>query len=85
MFDKLKQMNQLRALQKELQRQKFTAERNGITITMNGGMTIEEVRLNYDLSPAAQQDDLKNCMNEVIKQAQKGMAEKMKGMDLNLG
>lgn len=82
MFDKFKQLNELRQLQKELQRQKFSATRNGITVVVNGSMSVEDVTLNADLTPIQQQEDLKNCINDAMKSAQKGMAEKMKGMNL---
>ena len=84
MFDKFKQFNELRQLQKELNKQQYTAEKGGITVVVNGSMQVEEIVLNPERKPEDQQYDVKFAINEAMAKAQKGAAEKMKGMGLGM-
>ena len=85
MLDKIKQLNQLRALHKEMQQQKFTLERDGVSVTVNGSLTIESVTLSDTLDRERQQQLVAQLINDALRQAQQGMAQKMQGLGLGLG
>jgi len=82
MFDKLKQLAQLKGLQNEIAKEKFEAENNGVKVIVNGAMAIEEVILNSQLDSDKQAKIIKDCANEALKKAQMGAAKKLAGMNL---
>ncbi|MDO8495615.1 MAG: YbaB/EbfC family nucleoid-associated protein [bacterium] len=66
MFDALKQLNNLRKLQGELEKQIVTVEKDGVKVTINGKMKVEEVRLNSALDHANNSRLVKEAINEAI-------------------
>ena len=80
MFDQLKQLQQLRELKNTLEKERKEVEREGIKILVNGKMEIEEVKLNPELSKEKQEELVKICFNEAIKEIQKSATQKMMDM-----
>lgn len=84
MFSKLKQFKDLRSqaktMQDALSQEKITEERNGVKIVLNGNMEVLSLTLNPNLNTEAQEDAVKRCINEAIKQTQRVMAKKMQDM-----
>jgi len=78
MFDKLKEINKLRELRKQLKEEKVEIERNGVVVIVNGGMEIEELRLNPDLDLRRQTKSVKNAINDALRKIQISSAKKMK-------
>lgn len=82
MFDKFKQLAQLKSLQNEIAKERFEAEMGGVRVAVNGAMAIEEVVLDPGLSLEKQSEIIKKCANEALKKAQVGAAKKLAGMNL---
>jgi DNA-binding protein YbaB len=82
MFDKFKQLAQLKGLQNEIAKERFEVEENGIKVVVNGAMSVEEISLNADLSVDKQGDLVKKCVNSALKKAQFAAAKKISGMNL---
>jgi len=82
MFDKFKQIAQLKGLQNEISKERFEAEIDGVRIVVSGAMTIEDVVLNSNLDIGKQSEVVKKCANEALKKAQVGAAKKLAGMNL---
>lgn len=82
MFDKFKQLAQLKGLQDEIAKEIFEAEIDGVRVVVNGAMTIESVSLNSGLNIEKQAEIVKKCTNEALKKAQIGAAKKLAGMNL---
>ena len=82
MFDKFKQLMQLKGLQDEIKKQRFESEKNGIKVVINGGFNLEEIKINSDLDQKQQENLIKECFNEAIKKAQMAMAQKFSGIRL---
>lgn len=80
MFDKFKQMAQLRSLQNELAQERFEAEQDGVKVTVNGKLMVEDIVLSSDLPADKQAAILKDCLNDAFKKAQSSAAQKMMGM-----
>ncbi|MCF7820467.1 MAG: YbaB/EbfC family nucleoid-associated protein [Candidatus Pacebacteria bacterium] len=84
MFNKLKQFKDLRSqaktMQKALADERVNEEKNGVKVTLNGNLEIEEIKLNSELSQEASEKAVKDCINDAIKKAQKLMAKKMQEM-----
>ncbi len=80
MFDKLKQLNQLRQIQKTLEAEALTHEKNNIRVTIDGKMTIKELVLDTTKSGPEQERSVKECINEAMQKMQQAMAQKMAGM-----
>ena len=80
MFDKLQQLKQLKSLQDELKKQTFDEEVQGVHVTVNGGLQIEQIHLNPELSPAAQEQALAQCIHQAMRKSQMVMAQKFQGM-----
>lgn len=84
MFNKLKQLKDLRStaktMQDSLSGERVEESRGGVKIVMNGNMEILSVVINDGLSKEATQNDVKNCVNDIIKKAQRLMAKKLQDM-----
>ncbi len=78
MFDKLKEINKLRELRNQLKAEKTEIERNGVVVIVNGGMEIEELRLNPELDIKRQTKSIKNAVNDALRKVQVSSAKKMK-------
>ncbi|MBI2577662.1 MAG: YbaB/EbfC family nucleoid-associated protein [Candidatus Wildermuthbacteria bacterium] len=80
MFDKLKQIKQLRDLQSAAQKEKFESKKDGVRVVINGTLSVEEIRLNSELESGRQEKVLQDCLNEALRKAQMAMAQKFQGM-----
>ncbi len=80
MFEKLKQMKQLKELQDSLKNERAEVEKQGVKIVVNGKMEIEEVQLNSELGKEEQEKIVKDCINEAMKKVQFIAAQKMSQM-----
>jgi len=80
MFNKLKQLMQLKELRDSVSLVKEEVERKGIKVIVNGKMEIGEIQLNSDLSKEEQEKVSKECINEALKKAQMTVAKKISQM-----
>lgn len=80
MFEKLRQLKQLKDLQDNLGKEKAEAERDGVRVVVNGKMEVEEVRLNPDLDKERQEKAVKDCVNDALRKIKMSAAQKMMGM-----
>ena len=84
MFEKLKQLKDLRdkakTMQNALAGEIIIGERHGIKITMDGNMNVSAVVLEKEMSKAELEKSLPDAINDTIKKAQRVMAEKMRAM-----
>lgn len=83
MFDKLKQMNKLRELQRQLKEEKAEVEKDGVKVIANGKMEIEEIVLNPELDNKRQEKAVRNAVNDALRKVQISAAKKMKDMDMS--
>jgi len=82
MFDNLKKIAELKKMQDSFKKEKLTIEKRGVSITINGNMEIEEVKLNPELSLEDQQNAVKQCFNEAKESIQKTLAKSLMGAGL---
>jgi len=80
MFDKLKQMQEMKNLQDEIKKEVYELEKNGTKIVMNGGMQLQEIHLNPNLSQEEQEKTLLEAHQELMQKVQMAMAQKFRGM-----
>lgn len=84
MFNKLKQIKDLRSqaktMQNALAEETVSEEKNGVKVTLNGNMEVLSISLNNELNKDSQEETLKSCINSAIKQAQKLMAKRLQDM-----
>jgi DNA-binding protein YbaB len=84
MFEKLKQLKDLRnkakSIQGALSEEKITGDRHGIKISMDGNMSVSAVVLEKEMTKEELEKKLPDVINETIKKAQRVMAEKMRSM-----
>ncbi|MFA5155485.1 MAG: YbaB/EbfC family nucleoid-associated protein [Patescibacteria group bacterium] len=84
MFNKLKQIKDLRSqaktMQNALAQETITEERNGAKVVLNGNMEVLELKLAEGLGKEAQEATLKTCFNDALKRAQRLMAKKLQDM-----
>ena len=76
-FDKFKKLHELKKMQDEFKKEKVTVPKQGVSVTLNGNIEVEEIKLNPDLSIEYQQDILKQCFNEAKQKIQQSLAQKM--------
>lgn len=84
MFNKLKQLKDLRSTAKTMQdalsTERVEEEKGGVKIIMNGNMEILSVVINDGMTKEAIEISVKNSVNETIKKAQRLMAKKLQDM-----
>lgn len=80
MFDKLKQIKKLKALQNSLGEEQVEIEKNGLRVVINGKMEVMDIILNPELKKEEQERILKDCINEAMKKLQMRVAQKMSGL-----
>ena len=82
MFDKIKQLNELRkmrsqalALQKELEKIRESEERNGMKVVVTGDQKVAYIEINGE-----ERKELVDLINDAMKKVQKEAAKKMMEM-----
>ena len=84
MFNKLKQIKDLRSqaktMQNALAQESATTERGGIKIVMDGNMSVTEMKISEALSREQIEKEMPKAINDSIKNVQKIMAKKMQEM-----
>ena len=66
MFEKLKELNNIRELQNKIKQQKVTVEKNGVIITLNGAFDLLELKLNPDMAADRLEHLVKESVGVVI-------------------
>jgi len=82
MFNNLKKLAELKKMQDSFKKERLTIEKRGVSITINGNMEIEEVKLNPELSIEDQQSAVKQSFNEAKESMQKTLAKTLMGSGL---
>jgi DNA-binding protein YbaB len=80
MFEQLKQLKKLQEIQNTLKNEKLDYEKQGIKITLNGKLEVEDIKLNPTLAIDQQEKLLKEALNEAMKKIQMTVAQKMQQM-----
>lgn len=84
MFEKLKQIKDLRSqaktMQSALSTESVTNEKSGITISINGNLEITNVAIADGMTKAQIEKAFVDSSNEAIKKVQKVIAQKMQEM-----
>lgn len=80
MFEKLKQIAQLKGLQDKIKRETVTVEVNGAKITMDGSFDVLNITLNPALDIKAQESAVKSCLSEAKSKLQSVMAKSLSGL-----
>ena len=84
MFNKLKQVKDLRSqaktMQNALAEESVTIEKNGITILIDGNMEIKNITIPENANKANLEANLVSTINTAVKKVQRLMAEKMQQM-----
>ena len=80
MFDKLKQLKELKEMQSAAQQERFESEKRGVRVVVNGTLQIEEVAVPENISATEMADAVKAAVNDALRQAQMAMAKKFQGM-----
>lgn len=76
MFDKLKQLKRLKDFEDSLSKERLEKEIDGTKVVINGKTEIISVTLNPELSKEKQEEVLKECINNVSRDAKMIMAKK---------
>lgn len=79
MFDKFKQIQELRNLQKMIKEQKLECEKNGTRLVMRGDFELVELKLNPALDTASQEQTLLQLFNEAKEKVQAAIAKDFAG------
>lgn len=84
MFDKLKELNQLRKMQGEIQKELesilVSEEKDGVKITVRGDKKIEKVEIDGEENKL-----FKDLVNAVMKEVDKKVEKQMRGRMSDLG
>ncbi|MDD3292933.1 MAG: YbaB/EbfC family nucleoid-associated protein [Candidatus Pacebacteria bacterium] len=76
MFDKLKQLKRLKDFEDSLSKERLEKEIDGTKVVINGKTEIISITLNPELSKEKQEEVLKECINNVSRDAKMIMAKK---------
>ena len=77
MFDQIKKIQELRKMQDMMKQERETAQKKGITVTVNGGMEIVQITLNPVLEQHEAEEALRQCINDAMQSIQKRVAKMM--------
>lgn len=84
MFEKLKQIKDLRdqakTIQNALAGETITGSSHGISIVMDGNMNVKTVSLEKEMTKEEVEKHMPDAINDVVKRTQKVLAEKMRAM-----
>ncbi|MEI7498536.1 MAG: YbaB/EbfC family nucleoid-associated protein [Candidatus Falkowbacteria bacterium] len=84
MFNKLKQIKDLRSqaktMQSALAQEIVTIEKSGVTVKMNGNMEVLSVVVAEGTSKSTMENGAKDAFNDAVKKMQKIMAQKVQEM-----
>jgi DNA-binding protein YbaB len=86
MFDKVKHLGKIMAIQKELSKVVVEAQKAGgkVKIVMRGDMRVESVSIDNELTADGRREQLesylKDCIQEAIANTQRELMNKVKGM-----
>jgi DNA-binding protein YbaB len=78
--DLKKMRDQAMQIQKALQAEQITVEKNGVTVVMTGDQKMVSLSSN-----GRSDNDIKDCINEAIKKSQEVAAKKLQQMGGGLG
>ena len=70
-------------MQDAMKQERETAQKRGISVTVNGNMEIETISLNPALEQREAEEAIRQCVNDAMKSIQKRMAKMM--MSAGLG
>ena len=84
MFEKLKQIKDLRSQAKTMQNalagETVSLEKSNIKVTMNGNLEISSLEIGEGMTKAQIEVAVKEAVNDTVKKAQKVIAQKMQEM-----
>jgi DNA-binding protein YbaB len=84
MFEKLKQIKDLRSqaktMQNALSTESVTVEKSGVKVVINGNLEITTFTITDNLTPSQASNIGKEVLNDAIKKVQKIIAQKMQAM-----
>jgi DNA-binding protein YbaB len=80
MLDKLKKIKELKDLQNSLAKEKTTVEKDGVSITLNGKLEVEDISISSDIDTDILERIIKDLFNDAIRKIQISMAQKMQGI-----
>ncbi len=83
MFDNIKKLHELKKMQDEFKKERLTITDRGVSVMINGGFEVEEIKLNPELSIEDQQEALKHCLNKAREDIQRNLAQKMMNSGIN--
>lgn len=79
MFDKLKQLAQLKELQDKIKKERVETGKNGVRLVMDGTFEVIEIKLNPDLDLKTQEESIKDCLREARQKIQTALAKNFAG------
>ena len=77
MFDFIKQMGQLRAMQEQIKKELVTLEQDGIKLVMRGDMQIQELKIGPGLKPEQIEKTLLALHSRALSEIQSRLARSM--------
>lgn len=81
MFDKLKQLNELRKMKKAIEAETVTGESGDVKITISGDFKVQKVSIENDsLEKNYLERNIEYAFNDAVKKVQMALASKFQGM-----
>jgi DNA-binding protein YbaB len=80
MFDKLKQIGQIKKMQEKMKEERIEANEKGVKIIINGNFEVEKIVLNQGLNSEEQAIILKRLFNQAVKDIQVKIAQNFSGL-----
>ncbi len=80
MFEQLKQIGKLKAVQNSLSEEKVEIEKSGIKVVLDGNLKVVSIDLNPALKKEEKERILKECLNEGTEKIKASMAKKLQSI-----
>ena len=80
MFEKLKQIGELKKMQEQMKQERVEASEKGVKVVLNGNFEVEEIVLDPELALEEQAGILRSCFNRAAREVQMKIAKSFSGL-----
>ncbi len=79
MFEKLKDLKKARKMQQAFMKERYSVESNGIKVTVNGSLQVEEILIGPEVDRDQVGEMVRHSVNQALKEIQQKLAQQLLG------
>jgi len=79
MFEKLKDLKKARKMQQAFMKERHTVEGNGVKVTVNGSLQVEEILIGPEVDRDRVGEVVRHSVNQALREIQQKLAQQLLG------